>query len=73
MNACFRQAARSYGRRMGGVNDWQKYVSNYSHVSILDTRVTSHNVIDQSMIINFEMKKIFGSNGKFEFFFLNLK
>jgi hypothetical protein len=26
---------------------------------ILDFGVTSHNVIDQSMIINFEMKKIF--------------
>ena len=25
---------------------------------ILDFGVTSHNVIDQSMIINFEMKKI---------------
>ena len=28
--------------------------------TILDFGVTSHNVIDQSMIINFEMKKIFG-------------
>jgi hypothetical protein len=26
--------------------------------------VTSHNVIDQSMIINFEMKKIFGGEDK---------
>jgi hypothetical protein len=30
------------------------------HTHILDSGVTSHNVIDQSMIINFEMKKIFG-------------
>ena len=31
---------------------------------ILDSGVTSHNVIDQSMIINFEMKKIFGGEAK---------
>ena len=31
-----------------------------SKLLILDSGVTSHNVIDQSMIINFEMKKIFG-------------
>jgi hypothetical protein len=29
------------------------------NILILDFGVTSHNVIDQSMIINFEMKKIF--------------
>ena len=32
--------------------------------TILDFGVTSHNVIDQSMIINFEMKKIFGGEAK---------
>ena len=31
---------------------------------ILDFGVTSHNVIDQSMIINFEMKKTFGGEAK---------
>ena len=31
---------------------------------ILDFGVTSHNVIDQSMIINFEMKNIFGGEAK---------
>jgi hypothetical protein len=31
---------------------------------ILDFGVTSHNGIDQSMIINFEMKKIFGGEAK---------
>jgi hypothetical protein len=31
---------------------------------ILDFGVTSHNVINQSMIINFEMKKIFGGEAK---------
>jgi hypothetical protein len=31
---------------------------------ILDFGVTSHNVIDQSMIINFEMKKISGGEAK---------
>jgi hypothetical protein len=30
---------------------------NFITISILDFGVTSHNVIDQSMIINFEMKK----------------
>ena len=28
-------------------------------IGFIDFGVTSHNVIDQSMIINFEMKKIF--------------
>jgi hypothetical protein len=31
---------------------------------ILDFGVTSHNVIDQSMIINFEMKKILWDEAK---------
>ena len=35
-----------------------------SNYPILDFGVTSHNVIDQSMIINFEMKKIFGGEAK---------
>ena len=33
-------------------------------IIILDSGVTSHNVIDQSKIINFEMKKIFGGEAK---------
>jgi hypothetical protein len=33
-------------------------------MTILDFGVTSHNVIDQLMIINFEMKKIFGDEAK---------
>ena len=37
---------------------------NFITISILDFGVTSHNVIDQSMIINFEMKKIFGGEAK---------
>ena len=37
---------------------------NFITISILDFRVTSHNVIDQSMIINFEMKKISGGEAK---------
>ena len=39
---------------------------NLSHINllILDFGVTSHNVIDQSMIINFEMNKIFGGEAK---------
>ena len=35
---------------------------NFITISILDFGVTSHNVIDQSMIINFEMKKISGGD-----------
>ena len=37
---------------------------NFITISILDFGVTSHNVIDQSMIINFEMKKISGGEAK---------
>jgi hypothetical protein len=37
---------------------------NFITFSILDFGVTSHNVIDQSMIINFEMKKISGGEAK---------
>jgi hypothetical protein len=36
----------------------------FSTCHILDFGVRSHNVIDQSMIINFEMKKIFGGESK---------
>jgi hypothetical protein len=39
-------------------------LSSYVYEPILDSAVTSHNVIDQSMIINFEMKKIFGGEAK---------
>ena len=37
---------------------------NFITISILDFGVTSHNAIDQSMIINFEMKKISGGEAK---------
>jgi hypothetical protein len=39
-------------------------VNMYIFIIILDFGVTSHNVIEQSMIINFEMKKIFGGEAK---------
>jgi hypothetical protein len=39
-------------------------LDNFITISILDFGVTSHNVIDQSMIINFEMKKISGGEAK---------
>ena len=41
-----------------------KFTCNYYSAVILDFGVTSHNVINQSMIINFEMKKIFGGEAK---------
>ena len=39
-------------------------LSSNVYEPIHDSAVTAHNVIDQSMIINFEMKKIFGGEAK---------
>jgi hypothetical protein len=49
-----------------GTSSWSSVHSYFIKINkvILDFGVTSHNVIDQSMIINLEMKKIFGGEAK---------